>query len=161
ELRRQDVDFRQLLAADRPGKDLSALLSLYERTLDEGSLADLPTLLRFAIAEALEGRHRFTGLPLILVDPPLDSTLERELLSALISRSPAVLATALTADCETLAQMLQAWPENAGGAEAHSDLDRVRTWLFSPQAPVSPQRDHTLDYFSAPGEGMECVEIAR
>src|SRR5438093_1480574 len=42
ELRLQGVNFRELLAAGDPGKDLSALLALYEQKLDEASLADLP-----------------------------------------------------------------------------------------------------------------------
>jgi hypothetical protein len=37
----------------------------------------------------------------------------------------------------------------------------VRRWLFSPQAPESANWDESLDYFSAPGEGLECVEICR
>src|SRR5256885_17230237 len=32
-------------------------------------------------------------------------------------------------------------------------------FLSSPQAPESDHWDESLDYFSAPGEGMECVEI--
>ena len=42
-----------------------------------------------------------------------------------------------------------------------SQLNRVRKSLFLPQAQESDEVDETLDYFSAPGEGMECVEIAR
>ncbi len=161
ELRLEGVDSTELLTAGEPGKDLGALLALYEKTLDETSLADLATLLRMATSAALEGRHRFAGMPLILVDPPLDSALSRDLLAALISRSPRVLAVTLSADGETLARMLDVPAEDVNPSGADADLDRVQTWLFSPQAPPSDLADDTLDYFSAPGEGMECVEIAR
>src|SRR5260221_3690043 len=98
ELRLDGVASADLLTTGEPGKDLSALLALYEKTLDETSLADLATLLRMATAAALDGQHRFAGLPLMLLDPPLDSALSRELLAALISRSPRVLAATLTGD---------------------------------------------------------------
>src|SRR6185369_8152110 len=103
-------------------------------------------------------------IPLILVDPPLDSALSRELLAALISRSPRVLAATLMGDpvrLKALAQMLGAPVEELRPIGPSADLDRVKAWLFSPQAPPSELADDTLDYFSAPGEGMECVEIAR
>src|SRR5262249_43773959 len=164
ELRLEGVESAQLLTGGEPGKDLSALLSLYEKTMDETSLADLPALLRMATAAAMDGRHRFLGLPLILVDPPLDSGCSRELLAALISRSPRVLAAVLNADeapCRFLTKALGVDAEDVNPGGAGSDLDRVRTWLFSPQSPQPELADDSLDYFSAPGEGMECVEIAR
>ncbi len=39
-------------------------------------------------------------------------------------------------------------------------LDRVRTWLFAPEQPPAAPPDAGL-LFSAPGESLECVEIAR
>ena len=39
-------------------------------------------------------------------------------------------------------------------------LDRVRTWLFSSEQPPAAPPDPEL-LFSAPGESLECVEIAR
>src|SRR5207249_6813648 len=91
----------------------------------------------------------------------LDSAVSRELLAALISRSPRVLAVTLSADSAILARMLGTPAEDVHPSMPGADLDRVQTWLFSPQAPQSELLGDTLDYFSAPGEGMECVEIAR
>src|SRR5437764_12934027 len=116
-------------------------------------------MLRLAAAATIEGRHRFDGLPMILIDPPLDSELSRDLLAALMARSPQVLAATLPADSETLSRLLNTTPEVVNPAETHGDLDRARRWLFSPQSPESDASDGTLDYFSAPGEGMESVEI--
>lgn len=164
ELRLEGAQSRELLAAGEPGKDLSRLLELYEITLNETALADLALLLRMATAAAIEGAHRFAGLPMILVDPPLDSALSRNLLSALVAHSPSVLAMTLTGDekrREILTELLGAAAEELDRRESPSGLDRVRTWLFSPQAPASDESDGSLDYFSSPGEGMECVEICR
>ncbi len=44
--------------------------------------------------------------------------------------------------------------------EPAATLDRVRTWLFSPEQPPQAPPDAEL-LFSAPGESLECVEIAR
>ena len=164
ELRLEGAASRDLLAAGERGKDLSGLLALYESTLDETALADLAMLLRLGAAAATEGAHRFAGLPMILVDPPLDSALSRELLRALVAHSPRVLAATLTGDekrREILTDLLGAAPQELERDESPSGLDRVRTWLFSPQAPAADDSDDSLDYFSAPGEGMECVEICR
>jgi ATP-dependent helicase/nuclease subunit B len=37
----------------------------------------------------------------------------------------------------------------------------LRSYLFSSQKPGKPERDQEVCFFSAPGEGRECVEIAR
>jgi hypothetical protein len=42
-----------------------------------------------------------------------------------------------------------------------TDLARVRAWAFAPQAPAPREPTGELRFFSAPGEGRECVEIAR
>src|SRR5262249_42604579 len=92
------------------------------------------------------------------------STLSRDLMAVLISRSPRVLALALGGDQvrrECLAQMLDVPAEELEPPTPKADLDRARRWLFAPQSPESVLRDDSLDYFSAPGEGMECVEISR
>ena len=148
ELRLEGAGSGELLRAGAPGRDLSALLALYEKTLDENALADLATLLRLATAAVLEGQHRFSGLPLILADPPTESALARKLLSELTSQSPKVLT--MTLEGELRAEAVQA-----------TSLRYVRAWLFSPQGPESNGLDDSLDYFSAPGEGAECVEICR
>src|SRR5260370_16090415 len=150
ELRLEKYDAAKLRSAGEPGKDLAALLALYEEKMDQASLADLATLLRLATDAALEGKHRFANLPLILFDPPLDSACARDLVAALASRSPRVLEIKLAGDGDTIEP-----------APVRSQLDRVRASLFAAQAPESSAADESLDYFSAPGEGVECVEIAR
>jgi CRISPR/Cas system-associated exonuclease Cas4 (RecB family) len=163
ELRLEAAGPAALSGAGEPGRDLAGLLDSYEQTLAETAIADLATLLRLATAAASEDRHRFAGLPMLLIDPPIDSVLSRELARALISRSSRVLAATLCGDevrRDALAGMLGVPAEDVSPGAA-GDLDRVRRFLFSPQAPASELLDGTVDYFSAPGESMECVEITR
>src|SRR5205085_637645 len=42
-----------------------------------------------------------------------------------------------------------------------SSLTRLRTYLFADAQPPSADDDELVRFFSAPGEGRECVEIAR
>src|SRR5262249_45715898 len=100
--------------------------------------------------------------------PPLESTLALRLVAALVGQAPRALAATLTGDGrqQRLLRDLLGGPSavetslDTSGAST-SVLERVRTWLFSPQAPESDRPGETLDYFPAPGEGMECVEICR
>jgi ATP-dependent helicase/nuclease subunit B len=157
ELRLEEFESTRLRQSGEPGKDLAALLARYEEKMDQAALADLTTLLRLATGAALEGKHRFANLPMILFDPPIDSECARDLVQALVSRSPHVLAVTLAGDkpsYEAVGEVIEL-------TSAPTQLDRVRTSLFLPQASESGDSDESLDYFSAPGEGAECVEIAR
>jgi hypothetical protein len=124
--------------------------------MEQAALADLPALLRLATAAAIEVpslRELADDPP----DPPIDSACALDLVQALVARSPRVLAVTLAGDrqsYEAMAEMIETTSEP-------TQLDRVRTSLFSPQASESGATDDSLDYFSAPGEGGECVEIAR
>jgi len=149
-----------LLTAGEPGRDLSALLALYEKTLEETAVADLATLLRLATAAALED-----GIGL-----------QASLSSWWIRRS-------IPRSRETCSRADFAFASRPGGdairgrGDAGADAGRARrrreSWqrrrrsrpradlaILSASAAVELSGD-TLDYFSAPGEGMECVEIAR
>ena len=145
-----------------PPGDLGHLLSLYEQELAERSVADLPLLLRLATEEAGESEHRFTRLPLVLLGLAIESAAHERLLTALVKRSPRVLATATTGDdaIPSLDRILGVGAENIDQAPPTATLDRVRTWLFSSDPPPSAPPDPAL-LFSAPGESFECVEIAR
>ncbi len=147
ELRLQRVDAADLQRAGKPGADLAILLTLFGEHLDERGLADLADVLALATHELRNRGHRLAGLPLVLLDVPVDYRAQREFVEALIARAPEVLACA------------------AGGSGAETCptvLDRVRKYLFSPDAPQEAiGTDLTQLIFSAPGEGLECVEIAR
>ncbi|MGP0076438.1 MAG: PD-(D/E)XK nuclease family protein [Bryobacteraceae bacterium] len=167
ELRLQNVDPRALEQTGSPGRDLAHLLKLYETELEQRAVADLPLLLRLAIEEAAQTDDRFTGLPLVLLSPAIESASHEHFLATLVRRSPNVLATAITGDdaIPSLQRILgfspeSLAPENLDTTTPTATLDRVRAWLFSSDAPPAASPDPAL-LFSAPGESFECVEIAR
>ncbi len=162
ELRLNHVTAQNLLAAGAPGADLAHLLTLYRQELEQRSLADLPALFQLATEEALRGTHRLLKLPLILLDIRLDSTSHERFLATVSAQSPAILATVIAGENPSL------WPLESI-LKIHAEdldppptttLDRVVTWLFSNEQPPSAPPDPGL-LFSAPGESLECVEIAR
>jgi ATP-dependent helicase/nuclease subunit B len=153
----------RLQQATPPEGDLARLLSLYEQEVAERSVADLPTLFRLATEEAVHGHHGFTEVPLILLGLAIESSAHEQLIAALVKRSPAAFATAISDDeaaIRSLEHILGVPAQNLDNAPPTSTLDRVRTWLFSSNPPPSAPPDASL-LFSAPGESFECVEIAR
>jgi CRISPR/Cas system-associated exonuclease Cas4 (RecB family) len=108
---------------------------------------DLPGLLELATNAAAEGRHRWVGLPLALLDADLESEAHRQFVAALASRAPQVLETSLGEPEQ---------PQDPG-----SSLDHLRRYLFSPAPRPYGTDDGRFALFSAPGEGLEAVEIAR
>jgi len=160
ELRLQGIPADDLAATGAPGVDLALLMNLYLGELEQRSLADLPLLLRLAIEEIARGNHRLAGLPLVLLDLTIESQSHEKMLAALIEKSPAVFGTAITGDEQPLQSLLSAVPESLDDKTPVTTLDRVRYWLFSPQQPPAAAPDPQL-IFSAPGENLECVEIAR
>jgi len=189
ELRLVRVDPSRLAGTGAPGRDLARLLKCYEKQLKERSLADLAATFAAATEVAQRGKHRLLGLPMLWLDVSADSALECEFLEAIIAESPAIVATALAEDEEnvaTLERILRvkaARADEAGDSVASpataqsknaraqqgsslapselSSLDRLRRYVFSTEAPPPRELDSTVDFFSAPGEGLECVEIAR
>jgi ATP-dependent helicase/nuclease subunit B len=153
----------RLQQATPPDGDLAHLLSLYEQELAARSVADLPMLLRLATEETTHADHRFTQIPLVLIGLAVESASHEQLIAALVERSPAVFATAISDDeaaIRSLERILGTTSENLDTATPTATLDRVRTWLFSSDPPPSAPPDASL-LFSAPGENFECVEIAR
>lgn len=149
----------QRVPAVELASDLAYLMELYEHELRQRSLADLAMLLEFAAQEASAG-HRFTGLPLLLVDLTVESRSHEKFLAALVEKSPDVLAVALHDDEQSAASVLRVPAEDLDTQPPSGTLDRVRRWLFSPDQPPAAPTDPSL-LFSAPGENLECLEIAR
>jgi CRISPR/Cas system-associated exonuclease Cas4 (RecB family) len=163
ELRLAGVPAGTLAGTGAPGSDLARLMQRYESELRERALADLSILLGFAAEEASKGSHRFRGLPLVLLGLTVESPAHENLLAALAAKSPDVLAAAITDDdraLHALERIVGASALDVDQPEANSTLDRVRRWLFSPEQPPPAEPDADL-LFSAPGESLECVEIAR
>jgi len=163
ELRLEGVNVSHLAAAGQPGADLARMMKRYENELEARSLADLSILLQLAAEETAGGSHRFAGLPLVLLGLTIESLSHEKLLATLVEKSPDVLAAGITDDdraVPTLERIIGASAQNVDTKESRSTLDRVRTWLFSPEQPPQAPPDAEL-LFSAPGESLECVEMAR
>jgi ATP-dependent helicase/nuclease subunit B len=146
------------------GADLARLLAGFEAELAAQGLADYAAILSAAEDAAQAGLHFLTRVPLALLDLYPASPAEQAFLRALVAQAPDALATAPTRDPLRLARMqdiLQCAPEALDEGEAPPALDRVRRWVFSPEAPPGGEQDPSLTFFSAPGEARECVEIAR
>ena len=161
ELRLQRISVRQLKRADKPGTDLAWLLIGFEEQLEERGLADLADILALATREVATKGHRLAGLPLILLDIPLDYRAHREFLDALKPRSPAVFENSFSNPPSTPLWGGQSCPQPPFRRPSDAQpLSRVRDYLFSPESPAPAPPDPDL-IFSAPGEALECVEIAR
>jgi ATP-dependent helicase/nuclease subunit B len=163
ELRLEGVEAPDLAATGRPGSDLARLMNRYERELAERSLADLSMLLRIAAKEIAGESHRFVGLPLVLLGLAIESRSHEKLLTALVEKSPDVLAAAITDDdraIPALERIVGLLAQDIDASKSSATLDRVRMWLFSSEPPPQAPPDAEL-LFSSPGESLECVEIAR
>jgi len=165
EVRQAGIDPAQLKAADRSGAALGAILERFVSELNSASLIDRAGLIRLAI-DALGRRGRFTGLPTLLLDIPIASAAQRDLVAALAALAPAVLATVPAGDHRTeryLGEALAARSERleqGDGPEA-SSLELLQRHLFETSAPQRCMLDGSVAIFSAPGESRECVEIVR
>ena len=165
--------------------ELRPLFETYDAELADAGLTDWPGVLAAATAAARERDfvHPMLGLPTLLLDVPIRSPAEFELLRALVLRSPELLASIPADDTPTLARLrdgldiriedLDDQPALGPGAlpDSHTpsnhtagstgSLARLQHHLFK-QAPASRQSlDEQVVVFSAPGESRECVEIAR
>jgi ATP-dependent helicase/nuclease subunit B len=157
------------LSAGLAGRDLSRLLERVEDQLARAAVDDRAALFRAAADAVRLDLVRWARLPLVLLDVPLDSRMEGELLAALLNRSSEVLATVPDGDDFALAQFstLNAQvsslpePERSELTVETSDLSCLRRFIFTSERPDARERAGDVALFSAPGEGREAVEIVR
>ena len=127
--------------------DLARLLELYQAELDERSLVDLPGMLELATANP---SHPWIGLPIARLDADIKPRAHQEFFRSLAVRAPEVLEAELG--------------EEGGPASrpaATNSLEHLRQFLFSPAPKRFTKNDGRFEFFSAPGEGLETMEIAR
>ncbi len=152
--------------------DLARLLAAYEEELAAAGLADRAEVLWRAVAAAREPgplARPLLGLPLLLLDVPIESAAERELVAALAARAREPLATAAAGDEPSLRELAAALgcaPESLDAALGQPEspaLDRLQRFLFAEDtAPPPGALDASFaPPLSAPGENRECIEIAR
>src|SRR5437870_124274 len=141
--------------------DAAVLAERVERGLAAGRLAD-----RALVFEAASTALPDARLPaaVLLLDVPLASVRETELVAGLARRAQEVLATAPRGDARTILQL-----ENALRCSAEADnrprsrgsLAALQEHLFEESAPPRAKLDESVTLRSWPGEAREAVEIAR
>jgi ATP-dependent helicase/nuclease subunit B len=157
ELRLARVAAASLEKTGAPGEDLARLLTRYTTEIKARSLADLSRVFELA-GEARS--HRWLGLPLLFLDAPLDSYAHREFFRCIAEQAPAVFA-AVTSNAGDVERILGIPAEDLDANEPESSLEHLRRYLFAVSPPKYRSDDHAFDVFSAPGEALEAVEIAR
>jgi len=126
ELRMNDADAKSIKKLPRGGKDLARLSESIARELIEAKIADRARIFEAAIEaaqhSALNTQH-YVGLPLLLLDVQVNSSLEAQLIKALAARAQAVLATAARGDERTIRYLERALGSKA--VEAEQDSPRI------------------------------------
>ena len=162
EVRASGVKPPDLVQLGDRGKDLAALLAEYEAQLHSGRLADITDVFNLATEQVSSGSAAKWSHPILLLDVPIASLAERRFLKALASKQLEIFATVVEGDTRTTAAMRELAHEwDCGTLEGDTSLDRLQNFVFSSTPGSSYPEDEMVQFFSAPGEGRECVEIAR
>ena len=165
ELRLAGTSGERLTPLVRSGPDLAALLDRVELLMNEAGASDRAELFMQA-TRALSLRPSrlvpFGAMPVLLLDVPFDSEIEARFLWALVQQAPHALMTVPSGDVRTIAG-LAARKVTADLVEdmRPTDLGCLARYLFASEPPPERERTGELVWFSAPGEGRECVEIVR
>jgi len=162
ELRSCGVTARALEELGGAGVDLARLLREFEIRLLSLGLADRPALFEMA-SQAIESRtDALAGAPLLLLDVAIHARAERDFIATLCSCAPHALATVPAGDERTLSALEKIRSERTTAPRKfENSLDRLQNYLFADLPSDSYAKDDQVCLFSAPGEGRECVEIAR
>lgn len=159
ELRLAGVSSSSLAPLPLAGPDLGHLLDRFEDCFEAAATTDRADLFRTA---ARLIRDRPIAGALLLLDVPLNHRAEAELVAAAIAGADAVMATVPRGDRNTLQAMADMGGIREEPAdEQDGDLAALRQYLFTDEEPPRRTADESLEFFSAPGEARECVEIAR
>lgn len=164
ELRLAGVEPERLRQLPLGGRDLSTLLGRFAEQFDQARATDRAALFS-AATEALRGAPGEASVEsaLLLLDVPIESRIEFEFVRALVETcSPDTLITIPFGDVATLEcwQSLGLEPEILEQKD-DSDLSALRRYVFADRRPPEREPKGDVRFFSAPGEGRECLEIAR
>ena len=157
-LRGVGVTPRELPPAGAAGPDLARLLGRSAREFEAAEVVHRTAVFDLATAAVRPDDDR----PLLLLDVAITSPAEERFVAALLARARAACATAPARDERSLEALVRA----GGTREVHpesgeGDLPSLRRHLFAETSPPKRRLDGTLEFFSAPGEGREAVEIVR
>lgn len=165
ELRLARVSTSGLAAGPAALDDLGRLLERVEWQMSRAGAVDRAALFSLATLACTGDRHTpWRGRPLVLLDVPLESTVEAAFARALASAASSAVITVPEGDVRAMEQWCEAGAvveQVADPAARSSDLWSLRRYVFTVDRPEArtPTRDVRL--FSAPGESREAVEIVR
>ena len=162
DLRLAAVASGDLARLPRSGTDLAALLDRVDILLNEAGASDRASLFETATRALGSPVTGWPTMPLLLLDVPFESEIEAQFLWALVQQSSQVMITVPAGDASAINQLKKRDVGLQVVEEAkQNDLTHLARYLFSKEPPPERTRTGELVWFSAPGEGRECVEIAR
>ena len=152
------VDAASLRQLPLGGTDLAALLERFDGQFDAAAATDRAML----FDAARQAAPSLRGLPLLLLDVPLESDVEFGFARQLIDAADETLMIIPFGDLATLDRIKSLnVSANVLEPDGASDLTALRRHLFARTQPPRRTPSGEVRLFSAPGEGRECVEIAR
>ena len=166
ELRLQETDLASLEALGAVGQDLSRLGLRFESYLRDDGLADSCLTYQLALQNLEQRPVLSEEIPILFYHLRPRHSLEARFVSALAERAPQALAVTLESDREGIeffSKLLKTEPLQVSPPATGRRLERFRSYLFSASVPPTPgsHEDRSFEFFSAPGESRESVEIAR
>jgi CRISPR/Cas system-associated exonuclease Cas4 (RecB family) len=163
DLRAAGIPAVKLKELNGAGPDIAELLEGFREQMDEAALADRTLLYQAAIEEVHTGAE-FAKHPMLFLDVPIHSAIEKAFVVEVAATSMNVLFTCPMGDLRTL-ENLKVIPrsEEIPNLPKPDDasLSRLRKYLFSESVPPAGETDNEVVLFSAPGEERESIEIAR
>jgi ATP-dependent helicase/nuclease subunit B len=147
-----------LRALSLGGRDLARLLERFEEQFDAAGATDRAAL----FDAACDGAHQLRGQPLLFLDVPVESAVELALARRLIEEATETLIVLPFGDLATRDHLATLGVGiDVSRPEGGDDLTALRLHLFARTQPPHRDLSGELRLFSAPGEGRECVEVAR
>jgi CRISPR/Cas system-associated exonuclease Cas4 (RecB family) len=160
ELRLAAVGAGQLADSGPAAADVAWLLQRSEQELEIAATADRARL--FDAATNSAAVDSLLRAPLVLLDLAVDTEIEERFVAAIAAAATDVLATCPSSDAPTIAALTRGGGVRESLEERSTDdLSYLRRYLFSNDAPAVRELSGSVEFFSAPGEGRECVEIVR
>jgi ATP-dependent helicase/nuclease subunit B len=168
ELQLAGVDAAALGRVPDVGGDLATLLARAQVEADRAGAVSRAEAIATAVRRLRAEPDALPARAVLLLDVPVVTAAESDLLAAVVAASSDLIATAPHGDGVTRAAHLRcggfvadAGPNRPVPGVRETALDRLRTSLFAPESPPPGDVDDTVHVFSAPGEGREAVEIVR
>lgn len=164
ELRLGEASVAELSALGDAGADLAELLDAIAQESRNAGAVDRATLLETASAALAQDDTLVRDASIVLLDTPITTHADQRFIGALSRHARAVFATVPHGDERTLSALSTlrfTQPRAATPAARACALTRLQQYLFATESAPPGAMDESVMMFSAPGEGRECVEIAR